>query len=125
MQIKQIIKKDKKMLNIQMTLTALERYASYLYYAYSSDSLRPEDCKNLVDFIDTALQTLIFTDPEIEAINYDIASALNRAQTYAHSLSQGLQTYLQPKTVYYLIDQIYKLSFFPGVELLKDEVKKI
>ena len=113
------------MLNIRMTLTALERYASFMYYAFSSDSLRSEDSQNLVDFIDTALQTLVFTDPEIEALNCDISIVLNQAQIYALRLNYWLDhpnARFKTKTVYQLIDQIYKLSFFPGVELLKDGV---
>lgn len=107
-----------------MILTALEKYVSYMYYAYSSDTLRPEDAKNLVDYIDTALQCLIFTDPEPQDINYQIGSILNEAQTYAvrlTSLLVGSKSYSKSKIIYYLIDKIYELTFYPNMPLLEKQ----
>lgn len=107
------------MFNTNMILSALERYASYMYYAHFSDNLRPEDSQNLIDFIDTALETLIFSDPEPHEIDYKIASILNEAQTYAvrlNSLLVGSKSYYKTKTVFELIDKIYELTFCPNVD---------
>lgn len=103
-----------------MILTALEKYSAYMYYAYSSDSLRQKDVQNLVDFIDTALETLIFTDPEPKDVNYEIASKLNEIQTYACRLNfllVGSKSYSKSKIVYYIIDKISELTFYPMLSL--------
>lgn len=106
------------MLNIQMMLTALEKYSSYMYYAYSSDSLRAEDSKNLIEFLETALQTLIFTDSEDEKALQTAKSVgrlLNEALTYALRLNYvlcGRKTKSQAKIVYNLIEKISELTFF-------------
>lgn len=110
--------KDKNMLNVQMIITAIERYSSYMYYAYSSDSLRPQDAKNLCEFIETALQTLIFTDSEDKKaleIAQDINKILNEALTYAYRLNYvlcGPKTWNKQKSVYNLIKKISELTFF-------------
>jgi len=116
------------MLNIQMLVTALEKYNSYLYYAYSSDSLRPEDSKNLCEYIETALQTLIFTDSEdknaLETAK-SVAKLLNEASTYAHRLNYILsrsRNYEQAKIVYNLISKIADTTFIPDF-YKKTEVK--
>ena len=109
------------MLNIQMLVTALEKYNSYLYYAYSSDSLRPEDSKNLCEYIETALQTLIFTDSEdkkaLETAK-SVAKLLNEALTYAHRLNYILcrpRNYEQAKIVYNLIGKLADITFIPNL----------
>lgn len=106
-----------------MILTALERYASYMYYAYYSDTLRSKDSKNLIDFIDTALECLIFIDPEPQDIDYEIASILNEAQIYAGRLDYWLDrpnTHYKIKTVFDLIGKIHGLSFYPNLPTLED-----
>lgn len=107
------------MINIKMILTSLEHYSAYMYYAYSSDTLRQKDAQNLVDYIDTALETLIFTDPEIEEKNYDIAAILNEAQTLACELNYLLScsgSRYKTKNIYHLIDKIYQSMFWPNLE---------
>ncbi|MEM3715173.1 MAG: hypothetical protein QW153_04110 [Candidatus Bilamarchaeaceae archaeon] len=107
------------MINVQMIITALEKYNSYMYYAYSSDSLRPEDAKNLVEFLETALQSLIFTDTDDEKTYKNaqyINKLLNEALTYAHRLNYILcsaKTYNQAKSVYNLISKISDITFIP------------
>lgn len=121
-----IQKKEKNMLNVQMIVTALEKYNSYMYYAYSSDSLRPQDAKNLCEFIETALQTLVFTDPDDKKaleIAQDISKLLNEALTYAYRLNYILcraKTYEQAKVVYNLISKIADLTFIPNFYVEKE-----
>ena len=111
-------KKRKNMLNVQMIITALEKYNSYMYYAYSSDSLRSQDAKNLCEFIETALQSLIFTDSD-DKKTYEtaksVAKLLNEALTYSFRLNYVLgsaKTWNQKKSVYNLIEKISELTFF-------------
>ena len=105
-------------MNVQMVITALERYSSYMYYAYNSDSLRPQDSKNLAEYIETALQSLIFTDSENEKEfqqAQEINKLLNEALTYALRLNYILcsaKTQTQQKSVYNLIAKISELTFF-------------
>lgn len=112
------------MINIQMALTALEKYTSYMYYAYGSDSLRPQDSKNLVEFIDTALQTLIFTDTEDKKayqIAQNVQKLLNEAQTYALRLNYVLcrpRTKTQAKIVYNLIGKLSDMSLCLNLSIL-------
>ena len=106
------------MMNVQMVITALERYSSYMYYAYNSDSLRPQDSKNLAEYIETALQSLIFTDSENGKEfqqAQEINKLLNEALTYALRLNYVLcsaKTRNQEKSVYNLIEKISELTFF-------------
>jgi len=112
-----------------MIIVALEKYSSYMYYAYSSDSLRPQDAKNLCEFIETALQTLIFTDPEDKKaleIGQYISKLLNEALTYAYRLNYALcsaKTCEQAKKVYNLIGKLADLTFIPNFYVEK-EVEK-
>jgi len=106
------------MMNEQMIITALDKYVDYMYYAYSSDSLRAEDSKNLCEYIETALQTLIFTDSEdkkaLETAK-SVAKLLNEALTYAHRLNYILcraKTYEQEKIVYNLLGKLADMMFF-------------
>lgn len=107
-----------------MALTALEKYTSYMYYAYGSDSLRPQDSKNLVEFIDTALQTLIFTDTEDKKayqIAQNVQKLLNEAQTYALRLNYVLcrpRTKTQAKIVYNLIGKLSDMSLCLNLSIL-------
>ena len=108
------------MINVQMIMVALEKYNSYMYYAYSSDSLRSQDAKNLCEYIETTLQTLVFTDPEdkkaLEIAQY-ISKLLNEALTYAYRLNYALcraKTFEQGKIVYNLIGKITDLTFIPN-----------
>lgn len=116
------------MLNNQMILTALEHYGSYMYYAYNSDSLRSQDAKNLCEFIETALQSLIFTDPNDEKVLKNaqfISTLLNQALTYAQRLKYVLcrpKNYEQEKIVYKLIAEMADLTFIPNL-YTKTEVK--
>lgn len=107
-------------MNVQMIVTALEKYNSYMYYAYNSDSLRPQDAKNLCEFLETALQTLIFTDSEnekaLETAKY-VGKLLNEALTYAHRLNYILcrpRNYEQGKIVYNLIGKLADITFIPN-----------
>ena len=103
-----------------MLVTALEKYTSYMYYAYSSDSLRAEDSKNLCEFLETALQTLIFTDSEDKKaleIAQSVAKLLNEALTYALRLNYILcrpRNYDQAKIVYNLIGKLSDITFIPA-----------
>ena len=114
------------MISVQMIVTALEKYTSYMYYAYSSDSLRPQDAKNLCEFIETALQTLIFTDSEDEKaleIGQYISKLLNEALTYAYRLNYNLcraKTYEQAKIVYNLIGKLADLTFIPNFYIKRE-----
>lgn len=102
-----------------MLVTALEKYNSYMYYAYSSDSLRAEDSKNLCEFLETALQTLIFTDSEDKKVletAQSVAKLLNEALTYALRLNYILcrpRNYDQAKIVYNLIGKLADITFIP------------
>lgn len=116
------------MINVSMIVTALEKYNSYMFYAYSSDSLRPEDAKNLVEFLETALQSLIFIDSDdkktYETAQY-IQKLLNEALTYALRLNFVLcspKTWNQGKSVYNLIAKIADITFIPDF-YTKTEVK--
>lgn len=106
------------MMNEQMIITALDKYIDYMYYAYNSDSLRSQDAKNLIDYIDTALQTLIFTDPyDNKALERakNVSKFLNEAQSYALRLNYILcraKTYEQAKTVYNLLGKLADMMFF-------------
>lgn len=117
------------MINIQMIMTALEKYNSYMFYAYSSDCLRSEDAKNFCEFIEAALQTLIFTDSENEKEfqqAQDINKILNEALTYAYRLIPILcrpRNNGQAKIVYSLISKISDITFIPDF-YIKKEVKK-
>lgn len=117
------------MMNVQMIITALEKYNSYMYYAYNSDSLRPEDAKNLCEFLETALQSLIFTDTDNEKTYKNaqyIQKLLNEALTYAYRLNYVLcsaKTWQQQKSVYNLISKISDITFIP-VFFPEVEVKK-
>lgn len=117
------------MMNVQMIITALEKYNSYMYYAYSSDSLRPQDAKNLCEFLETALQSLIFMDSENEKESQQaqyINKILNEALTYAYRLNYCLcsaKTWQQQKSVYNLIGKISDITFIP-VFFPEVEVKK-
>ena len=122
--------RGKKMINVQMIVTALEKYNSYMYYAYNSDSLRPQDAKNLSEFLETALQTLIFTDSDNEK-EYKTAQSvqklLNEALTYAHRLNYVLcspKTWNQQKTVYNLIGKLADITFIPVDFFTKEGVLK-
>lgn len=112
--------KEKNMMNVQMILTALEHYGSYMYYAYNSDSLRPQDAKNFCEFIEKAQQTLIFTDPDNEETIKDaqfVSKLLGDASTYAHRLKHVLcraKTYEQAKMVYDLLANIADITFVPN-----------
>lgn len=116
------------MMNVQMIVTALEKYNSYMYYAYNSDSLRPQDAKNLCEFLETALQTLIFTDPNDEKVlknAQSVGKLLNEALTYALRLNSVLcrpRTYEQAKIVYNLIGKMADITFIPDF-YIKKEVK--
>lgn len=111
-----------------MILTALERYGSYMYYAYNSDSLRSQDAKNLCEFIETALQSLIFTDPNDEKVLKNaqfISRLLNEALILTQRLKYILcrpKTYEQEKIVYKLIAELADLTFIPNF-YTKTEVK--
>lgn len=116
------------MMNVQMIVTALEKYNSYMYYAYNSDSLRSQDVKNLCEFLETALQTLIFIDSEdkkaLETAQ-SVGKLLNEALTYALRLNYILcrpRTYEQAKIVYNLIGKIADITFIPDL-YKKTEVK--
>lgn len=106
------------MMNEQMIITALDKYIDYMYYAYNSDSLRSQDAKNLCEYIETALQTLIFTDSEdekaLETAKY-VGKLLNEALTYALRLRSVLcrpKTYEQAKIVYNLLGKLADMMFF-------------
>lgn len=111
------------MINVSMIITALQKYNSYMFYAYSSDSLRPEDAKNLCEFLETALQSLIFTDSDNEKeykTAQEINKLLNEALTYALRLNYvlcGPKTWNQGKSVYNLIAKIDDLTFIPVLEI--------
>lgn len=116
------------MMNVQMIITALEKYNSYMYYAYNCDSLRPQDAKNLCEFLETALQSLIFTDSD-DKKTYETAKSvqklLNEALTYALRLNSVLcsaKTWNQQKIVYNLIGKIADITFIPDF-YTKKEVK--
>ena len=117
------------MLNVQMILTALDKYISYMYYAYSSDSLRSQDAKNLCDYIETAHQSLIFTnscDNKALEIGKNISKLLNDAHSYAVRLESILcrpRTYDQAKIVYYLIGKLGDITFIPNLYIEKRDVK--
>lgn len=106
-------------MNVQMIVIALEKYNSYMYYAYNCDSLRPQDAKNLCEFLETALQSLIFTDTDNEKIYKNaqyIQKLLNEALTYAYRLNYCLcsaKTWNQQKSVYNLIAKIADITFIP------------
>ena len=107
------------MMNVQMIVTALEKYNSYMYYAYNSDSPRPQDAKNLCEFLETALQSLIFTDSDNEKeykTAQEVSKLLNEALTYAYRLNYVLcspKTWNQQKSVYNLIGKMADITFIP------------
>lgn len=109
------------MLNNQMILTALEHYGSYMYYAYNSDSLRSQDAENLCKYIETALQSLIFTNPDDEKVLKNaqfISNLLNDAYKYAQRLKYVLcrpKNFEQEKIVYKLIAEMADLTFIPNL----------
>lgn len=118
--------RGKKMMNVQMIVTALEKYNSYMYYAYNCDSLRPQDAKNLCEFLETALQSLIFTDSD-DKKTYETAQnvqkLLNEALTYALRLNYCLcsaKTRNQEKNVYNLIGKIADITFIPDFYIKKE-----
>lgn len=108
-------------MNVQMIITALEKYNSYMYYAYNSDSLRSQDAKNLCEFLETALQSLIFTDSDDEKTYENAKSVgklLNEALSYAYRLNYVLgsaKTWNQQKIVYNLIGKIADITFIPNL----------
>ena len=115
-------------MNVQMILTALEKYTSYMYYAYSSDSLRSEDAKNLCEFLETGLQSLVFTDFNNDKgldVGHFVSKLLNEALTYAHRLNYVLcrpRNKDQAKIVYNLISKLSDITFIPDF-YTKSEVK--
>ena len=106
------------MMNVQMILTALDHYLSYMYYAYNSDSLRAEDSKNLCEYIETALQSLVFTDSEDEKAletAKNVGKLLDEVLTYALRLNYVLRsakTWNQQKSVYNLLGKLADMMFF-------------
>jgi len=105
--------KEKNMLNFRSCMTALDHYCSYLYYAWSSDTLRLYDLENVDKFIQTSLHELVFDDPTfgLYTTDKDIEKLLNEAAKISFQMITAYECKKVDKFLI-LLNRLSECTFF-------------